>query len=196
MPPRTARRLVTAAVLAATLPGAASCAVGPERATPVGVVAAASPAAAPAGSASPAAPVVPARVPETLSFTAKTLDGTAFSAAALAGKPVVLWFWAPWCATCASQAWTVAEIAPKYRDTVPIVGVAGLGEQKGMKEFVTEFDLAGTPQLDDRSGTLWRRFEVVEQSTFVIVDRDGRVVHQGFLDGESLTRQVDALARG
>ncbi|MEU9825641.1 TlpA family protein disulfide reductase [Micromonospora chersina] len=196
MPPRTARRLVTAAVLAATLPGAASCAVGPERATPVGVVAAASPAAAPAGSASPASPVVPARVPETLSFTAKTLDGTAFSAAALAGKPVVLWFWAPWCATCASQAWTVAEIAPKYRDTVPIVGVAGLGEQKAMKEFVTEFDLAGTPQLDDRSGTLWRRFEVVEQSTFVIVDRDGRVVHQGFLDGESLTRQVDALARG
>ncbi|MEW2328480.1 redoxin domain-containing protein [Micromonospora chersina] len=195
MPPRTARRLVTAAVLAATLPGAASCAVAPERATPVGVVAAASPAAAPAGSASPAAPVVPARVPETLSFTAKTLDGTAFSAAALAGKPVVLWFWAPWCATCASQAWTVAEIAPKYRDTVPIVGVAGLGEQKAMKEFVTEFDLAGTPQLDDRSGTLWRRFEVVEQSTFVIVDRDGRVVHQGFLDGESLTRQVDALAR-
>ncbi|MEU4369261.1 TlpA family protein disulfide reductase [Micromonospora chersina] len=196
MPPRTARRLVTAAVLAATLPGAASCAVGPERATPVGVVAAASPAAAPAGSGSPAAPVVPDRVPETLSFTAKTLDGTAFSAAALAGKPVVLWFWAPWCATCASQAWTVAEIAPKYRDTVPIVGVAGLGEQKAMKEFVTEFDLAGTPQLDDRSGTLWRRFEVVEQSTFVIVDRDGRVVHQGFLDGESLTRQVDALARG
>ncbi|KAB1908774.1 redoxin domain-containing protein [Micromonospora sp. AMSO31t] len=188
---RTARRLVTAALLAATLPGAASCAVGPERATPVGAVA-----PAPAASASPAAPVVPARVPETLSFTAKTLDGTAFSAAALAGKPVVLWFWAPWCATCASQAWTVAEIAPKYRDTVPIVGVAGLGEQKAMKEFVSEFELAGTPQLDDRSGALWRRFEVVEQSTFVVVDRDGRVVHQGFLDGESLTRQVDALARG
>lgn len=191
MRPRTARRLVTAAVLAATLPGAASCAVGPERPTPVGAVA-----PAPAASASPAAPVVPARVPETLSFTAKTLDGTAFSAAALAGKPVVLWFWAPWCATCASQAWTVAEIAPKYRDTVPIVGVAGLGEQKAMKEFVSEFELAGTPQLDDRSGALWRRFEVVEQSTFVVVDRDGRIVHQGFLDGESLTRQVDALARG
>ncbi|MEU1684830.1 redoxin domain-containing protein [Micromonospora sp. NPDC005707] len=193
MRPPTARRLVTAAVLAVTLPGAASCAVGPERATPVGAVA---PAPAASASASPAAPVVPARVPETLSFTAKTLDGTAFSAAALAGKPVVLWFWAPWCATCASQAWTVAEIAPKYRDTVPIVGVAGLGEQKAMKEFVSEFELAGTPQLDDRSGALWRRFEVVEQSTFVVVDRDGRIVHQGFLDGESLTRQVDALARG
>ncbi|SCG61198.1 TlpA family protein disulfide reductase [Micromonospora inositola] len=178
-------RLVTAAVLVAALLGAASCAVGPEPGAPVGAVAAASPAAA---------PVVPARVPETLKFTAKTLDGTRFSAAELAGKPVVLWFWAPWCATCASQAWTVAEIAPKYRDTVPIVGVAGLGEQQAMNEFVTEFDLAGTPQLDDRAGTLWRRFEVVEQSTFLIIDRNGRVVHQGFLDGESLSRRVAALA--
>ena len=190
------RRLVTAAVLAAALLGAASCAVGPEPGAPVSAVAAASPAAAsaaPTGTPS-APPVVPARVPETLKFSAKTLDGTTFSAAGLAGKPVVLWFWAPWCATCASQAWTVAEIAPKYRDTVPIIGVAGLGEQKAMKEFVTEFDLAGTPQLDDRAGVLWRRFEVVEQSTFLIIDRDGRVVQQGFLDGESLSQRVAALA--
>ncbi|PWU43988.1 redoxin, partial [Micromonospora globispora] len=156
----------------------------------------ASPAASatPTGAPASAAPAVPARVPDTLQFTATTLDGTTFSAARLAGKPVVLWFWAPWCATCASQAWTVAEIAPKYRDTVPIVGVAGLGEQQAMKDFVREFDLAGTPQIDDRAGALWRRFEVVEQSTFLIIDRDGRVVHQGFLDGESLTQRVAALA--
>jgi peroxiredoxin len=193
-------RPATAAVLVAALLGVASCAVGPEPGPPVGAVAAASPTTGSpgAGPAGPTAtpPVVPARVPETLTFSAKTLDGTTFSAARLAGKPVVLWFWAPWCATCASQAWTVAEIAPKYRDTVPIVGVAGLGEQKAMREFVTEFDLGGTPQLDDRAGALWRRFEVVEQSTFLIIDRDGRVVHQGFLDGESLSRRVAELAGG
>ncbi|WP_200213939.1 TlpA family protein disulfide reductase [Micromonospora coerulea] len=195
----TVSRRATAAVAVAALLGAASCAVGPEPRAPVGAVAAASPAAASAGPGTPtgtpaAAPVVPARAPDTLRFTAKTLDGTTFSAAGLAGKPVVLWFWAPWCATCASQAWTVAEIAPKYRDTVPIVGIAGLGDQQAMKEFVTEFDLGGTPQLDDRAGVLWRRFEVVEQSTFLIIDRNGRVVHQGFLDGESLSRRVAALA--
>ncbi|MGR6321410.1 redoxin domain-containing protein [Micromonospora soli] len=202
LPARVARRLVPAALLAVALPATAACAVGPERATPVGVVAApsagpvtGSPTAGPSPTARPS-PAVPAKVPETLSFSAKTLDGTTFSAAALAGRPVVLWFWAPWCATCASQAWTVAEIAPRYRDSVPIVGVAGLGQQQAMKDFVAEFDLAGTPQLDDRAGALWRRFEVVEQSTFLIIDRDGRVVHQGFLDGESLTRQVETLARG
>ncbi|MFJ1541511.1 TlpA family protein disulfide reductase [Micromonospora chalcea] len=193
---RTAVRVTAAAVLAATL--ATGCAAGPE----AGAVPPAAPAAAPPDVASPAATAggptsaPPAAVPATLAFTGRTLDGTAFDAAALAGRPVLLWFWAPWCATCASQAWTVAEIAPAYRDTVPIVGVAGLGEQKAMKDFVTEFDLGGTTQIDDRKGALWRRFKVTEQSTFVVLDRTGRVVHQGFLDGEALTRQVETLARG
>ncbi|MGV9766106.1 TlpA family protein disulfide reductase [Micromonospora tulbaghiae] len=201
---RTAARVTAAAVLAATLAAATACAAGPGGGAPAGAVAPASPAPAspaltPSAAGSPAATPAsasPARVPATLSFTGKTLDGTAFDAAALAGRPVVLWFWAPWCATCASQAWTVAEIAPAYRDTVPIVGVAGLGEQKAMKSFVTEFDLGGTTQIDDRAGALWRRFKVTEQSTFVVLDRTGRVVHQGFLDGEALTRQVETLARG
>ncbi|MFI7508778.1 redoxin family protein [Micromonospora aurantiaca] len=194
---RTAARVTAAALLAATLAAATACAAGPEPGDRAGAVAPAPPAAAsPSGPASAPASASPAVVPAALSFTGKTLDGTAFDAAALAGRPVVLWFWAPWCATCASQAWTVAEIAPTYRDTVPIVGVAGLGEQKAMKSFVTEFDLGGTTQIDDRAGALWRRFKVAEQSTFVVLDRTGRVVHQGFLDGEALTRQVETLARG
>lgn len=194
---RPAARLTVAATLAGTLLAASACAVGPTSAQPAAEVAVpvatASTSAAPS-SAAPTPTGAPAVVPDALRFTGRTLDGTAFSAAALAGRPVVLWFWAPWCATCASQAWTVAEIAPKYRDTVPIVGVAGLGEQKAMRSFVTEFELGGTTQIDDRAGALWRRFEIVEQSTFLIIDRDGKVVHQGFLDGEDLTRRVAALA--
>ncbi|WP_431917952.1 TlpA family protein disulfide reductase [Micromonospora wenchangensis] len=194
---RPAARLAVAATLAGTLLAASACAVGPTAAQPAAEVAVPVATAPNSAAPSPAAPTptgAPAVVPDALRFTARTLDGTAFSAAALAGRPVVLWFWAPWCATCASQAWTVAEIAPKYRDTVPIVGVAGLGEQKAMRSFVTEFELGGTTQIDDRAGALWRRFEIVEQSTFLIIDREGKVVHQGFLDGEDLTRRVAALA--
>ncbi|PZG09504.1 redoxin [Micromonospora craterilacus] len=193
---RTTRRstgAVAAVLLAATL-AAAGCAAdtGTEAVRPVGAPPTATPAVAAASpSTGPAGPVP---VPDTLRFTGKTLDGAAFDAAALAGRPVVLWFWAPWCATCASQAWTVAEIAPGFRDTVPIIGVAGLGGHRAMTDFATEFELGPVPQLDDREGVLWRRFEVVEQSTFVIIDRDGRVIHQGYLDGEDLTRRVTAMA--
>ncbi|WP_422736317.1 TlpA family protein disulfide reductase [Micromonospora sp. WMMD729] len=191
-PPRVA---IVGALVAALLATAACTGTMPPDAAAAGAAptstSAPTPSATPSAGASstPAAPV-----PDTLRFTGTTLTGSAFDATRLAGRPVVLWFWAPWCATCASQAWTVAEIAPKYRDTVPIVGVAGLGEQRDMKNFVTEFDLGDTPQIDDRKGALWKRFKVTEQSIFVIIDRDGKVVHQGFLDGESLTARVAALA--
>ncbi|MBM7490198.1 thiol-disulfide isomerase/thioredoxin [Micromonospora luteifusca] len=188
-----ARRAGTAAALTAALLGAVSCT---GTAKPSSAVAGTAPATtAPAAATPTSSPdVTPAQVPDILRFTGTTLTGTAFDAAQFAGRPVVLWFWAPWCATCASQAWTVAEVAPRYRDTVPIVGIAGLGEQRAMKEFVTEFDLAGMPQIDDRAGALWRRFKVTEQSIFVIIDRDGKVIHQGFLDGEAITARVAALA--
>ncbi|MGW0214901.1 redoxin family protein [Micromonospora chokoriensis] len=193
------RRAVTAGALVTALFGVAAC----TGTAPGGPAAAGSPPAStgspttPTGAPAPPSggpPAAPAQVPDVLRFTGTTLTGAAFDAAQLAGRPVVLWFWAPWCATCASQAWTVAEIAPKYRDTVPIVGVAGLGEQRAMKDFVTEFELAGTTQVDDRKGALWKRFKVTEQSIFVIIDRTGAVVHRGFLDGEALSARVAALA--
>ncbi|MEU1587533.1 redoxin family protein [Micromonospora sp. NPDC005710] len=190
------RRAAAAGVLVVALSGSAAC-TGTAPGGPTAAGSATAPTGAPTTPTSApttAPPAGPAPVPDVLRFTGTTLGGTAFDAAQLAGRPVVLWFWAPWCATCASQAWTVAEIAPKYRDTVPIVGVAGLGERKAMKEFVTEFDLGATPQIEDTRGALWKRFKVTEQSIFVIIDRDGAVVHKGFLDGEALTAKVTALA--
>ncbi|MCG5436765.1 TlpA family protein disulfide reductase [Micromonospora foliorum] len=189
------RRAATAGALVVALLGGAAC----TGTAPGGPAAGSAPASTgappiPTGTPTGGPPAASAQVPDVLRFTGTTLGGAAFDAAQLAGKPVVLWFWAPWCATCASQAWTVAEIAPRYRDTVPIVGVAGLGERKAMKEFVTEFDLGATPQIEDSRGALWKRFKVTEQSVFVIIDRNGAVVHQGFLDGEALTAKVAALA--
>ncbi|MET8263594.1 TlpA family protein disulfide reductase [Micromonospora arida] len=193
------RRAATAGALVVALFGVAACtgtAPGGPAATgsaPASTDAPSAPTGAPP-TPTGGPPAAPAQVPAVLRFTGTTLGGAAFDAAQLAGKPVVLWFWAPWCATCASQAWTVAEIEPRYRDTVPIVGVAGLGERKAMKEFVTEFDLGATPQIEDTRGALWKRFKVTEQSIFVIIDRNGAVVHHGFLDGEALTAKVAALA--
>src|SRR3712207_5182699 len=50
-------------------------------------------------------------VPEQLNFSAKTVDGQEFSGASLAGKPALLWFWAPWCPKCQAEAPTIAEAA-------------------------------------------------------------------------------------
>src|SRR6478736_5413787 len=78
-----------------------------------------------------------AAVPAALSFTGTTLDGKKFDGASMAGKPVVLWFWAPWCATCAGEAASVHDLADKYHGQVDVLGVAGMGPEKDMHQFVS-----------------------------------------------------------
>jgi len=138
----------------------------------------------PAGSAKTGGPAV---VPASLKFTGKTLDGKPFDAAALAGKPVILWFWAPWCATCMGQASEVHDIAVQYAGRVSVLGIAGLDQSvPAMKQFVAEGDVANVPHLDDKAGALYRRFGITEQSTFVLINRKGKVMATTYLDTVTL----------
>ncbi|MGA5299334.1 redoxin domain-containing protein [Nucisporomicrobium flavum] len=144
------------------------------------------------GGATPAAPTA-AAAPAALAFTGRTLDGTQFDAATLAGKPAILWFWAPWCATCASEAMSIADIHDEYGDRLNIVGIAGMGGNKEMHEFVSDLEVGAVPHLDDQPGAIWKKFGVTEQSTYVILDRSGRVVVTSYLDDLQLTTRVKAL---
>ena len=73
--------------------------------------------------------------------------------------------------------------------------MAGLGDVDGMRKFVARTGVAGFPQLVDEAGAVWRRFGVVEQSSYVLVTADGTVVHRGFLDDRELAARVDQLVR-
>ncbi|GGJ79588.1 hypothetical protein GCM10010123_06820 [Pilimelia anulata] len=187
-------RRVRIALAGLFLVGAAGCApVAPADEPPPPAARAAATAGA---AASPAAadPAPPAVVPAALRFTGKTIDGAAFDGGGLAGKPAVLWFWAPFCATCAGQAPTMTDLTKQYGDRVGIVGVAGLGSRPAMREFITDTKVEGVRHLDDGAGAVWRRFGIVEQSVFVILDADGNVLHKGWLDSLDLTRRVEKLA--
>jgi thiol-disulfide isomerase/thioredoxin len=162
---------------------------------PAGVVGAqAQPTGASAGKTSAPAEDRAARpVPPILTFAAKTLEGRRYEAATLAGRPAVLWFWAPWCATCAGPGPTVAEVAQQYGDRLGVLGVAGLGDIAAMRGFVADTETGGVTHLNDRTGAVWRRFEVTEQSTFVLIDKSGRVVHTGWLDSVDFAQRVAAM---
>jgi thiol-disulfide isomerase/thioredoxin len=129
----------------------------------------------------------------TLAFAGRTIDGTPFDAATLAGRPALLWFWAPWCATCAGQAAAVSNVQETYGDRLGVLGIAGMGDNAAMREFVADLDVAGVRNLDDGAGELWKRFGITEQSTFVLVDRAGAVVSTGYLDHQELTSRVASL---
>jgi thiol-disulfide isomerase/thioredoxin len=133
-------------------------------------------------------------VPATLTFTGTTLDGKAFDAASLAGRPTVLWFWAPWCATCFGQAASVSDMQAEFGTKVNLLGVAGLGGADEMREFVTDGQVGDVTHLNDQAGAVWKKFKIAEQSTYVFLDRDGKVLSKGWMDSVDFEGKVAELA--
>lgn len=127
----------------------------------------------------------------TLAFTGTTVDGNAFDGASLAGKPTVLWFWAPWCSTCRAQAGGVADLAQRFEGKVNVVGVGGLSEDSDVRAFAEK--VVGPTHLMDNPGEVWRHFGVTAQSTYVVLDADGKIVEKGYLDDDALVDKVEQL---
>jgi thiol-disulfide isomerase/thioredoxin len=129
-----------------------------------------------------------------LSFTGTTLDGRPFNAATLAGKPVVLWFWAPWCPICKGQAPDVLDLHQQYAGRVGLVGVAGLDDKQNMQPFVDMTRTGDLIHLADPDGKIWQQFGVTQQSTFVLIDASGNVTFSGKAGGDEIRSKVAALA--
>jgi thiol-disulfide isomerase/thioredoxin len=193
--------VLAAALALGFLAGCGPAAAPAAQPAPAPSVAAPSAAAQPAGAQSAgaqsagaqSAAAQPAVVPASLRFTGTTLDGRTFDAATLAGKPTILWFWAPWCATCASEAMSISDLRAEYAGRLNILGIAGMGDNKDMHEFVADLEVGAVPHLDDEPGKLWKKFGVTQQSTYVILDRVGTVVTTGYLDDLQLTNKVKSL---
>ena len=127
-----------------------------------------------------------------LDFTATTVDGSRFDGSSLEGKPAVLWFWAPWCPTCRAQSANVSALATEYDGGVGVVGGGGLdcgGAIKGRGERIPHVTHLG----DDR-GQVWQHFRVTAQSTYTVIDADGEIISEGYLDDAELDDLVARLA--
>lgn len=180
-------RTLLPATLAAALLTLTACGSGEGSTSGGGAGAAATPQAS-----SPAQPAASngndggaegAQVPQVLNFSATTVDGKPFDAKTLAGKPTVLWFWAPWCPTCKGQAAETAKVAADNAGKVNVVGVAGLDKNAAMRDFVADTGTGSFPHLSDENGEVWKRFEVTQQSHYVILDKNGKTVYEGVLPG-------------
>jgi thiol-disulfide isomerase/thioredoxin len=103
----------------------------------------------------------------------------------------VLWFWAPWCPTCRAQGPGVSSLAEKYDGQVNVLGVGGLGDVIDIRDYAAQ--VQGPLHLIDPDGTVWRHFGVTAQSTYVVLDADGDVVADGYLDDHVLADTVAEL---
>lgn len=176
------RGLVVLLLLVLTACGTGGSGTGDDAGAAPGASATGSGAEAGSGSAEPA----------DLDFTATTLEGKAFEGASLAGSPTVLWFWAPWCPTCRAQIPTVSGLADEYDGRVDVVAVGGLDSESEIEALAGDID--HVTHLVDAEGVVWQHFGVTAQSTYTVLDADGLVVSEGYLEDADLEDLVAELA--
>jgi peroxiredoxin len=118
--------------------------------------------------------IAPKLIPDALKFSAPLIGGGEIDLATLAGPPVVLWFWAPFCVICNREAKGIQEAALRWKDTANFVGVAWTGSDDQFENFIERYGLT-FPQISDDLGEIYAKFEIPVQPAMGIVLPTGEV---------------------
>ena len=126
------------------------------------------------------------------------LNGKPFDQKTLAGKVVLVDFWATWCGPCVAEIPNVLEQYEKYhKDGFEVVGISLDQEREALEKFVAEQKLPWPILFEEPKGDGWQHplatfYGISGIPTVVLIGRDGNVIT---LDarGEKLGERLDAL---
>jgi cytochrome c biogenesis protein CcmG, thiol:disulfide interchange protein DsbE len=118
-------------------------------------------------------------------------DGPEIDLTAYRGSPLVVNFWASWCAPCVKEMPDFQEVAEQAGDRVGFLGINVQDAPRNAEAFADElgitYDLARDP-----AGELYNEVRAVGMPTTLFVDADGQVVwrHTGLLDAQDLRETI------
>jgi len=138
-----------------------------------------------------ASSVAPGRPAPDLSV--QTFNGGAVDVASLRGRPLVLNFWASWCAPCRQEAPVLAE-ASRANPGVAFLGAAIQDSEAPARAFEAEFQVPYPDGLDVQAGYL--RYGVTGPPETYFIDSRGIIQarYLGPLDGPTLARYLGKIA--
>ncbi len=139
-------------------------------------------------------PQIGERVPD---FSAELLGGAGTLALGdLRGKPVVVNFWASWCAPCEDEAPLFKRAHEIYGDRVSFLGVDIKDARSDALDFVAEFGL-DYPSVRDETQEIYAAYGLTGQPETFFVDADGIFVDHvaGPVDEAALFDALDILVR-
>ena len=113
------------------------------------------------------------------------------------GRPVLVNFWATWCAPCRTEMPALEEAAATYRDAGLQVLAVNFGEsQPAVLAFAGELSLQ-LPLLLDSDGAVQQSYRVPGYPSSYFIDRQGRVaaVHLGILTEDQLSARLATILR-
>ncbi len=128
-------------------------------------------------------------------FTLPDLDGNMVRLSDFSGRPVVLNFWATWCAPCRLEMPELARAMTDHADRELMVLAINQDETaEQVDSFLTEVGLS-LPALLDAGNEVGAAYGAFFLPTTVIVGPDGIVgaVHRGILSREQLDDYLAAL---
>jgi peroxiredoxin len=135
-------------------------------------------------------------------FVLEKPDGGTLRLSDLQGSPVLVNFWASWCAPCRSEMPELVEAYARYQDSgLVVVGVDLQETDDQVNEFAAEFgvDFPLVVDRDSEVANAWRiggPFEGLPSSYFI--DSQGVVQERSFgpLDEEMIDERVAAILPG
>jgi thiol-disulfide isomerase/thioredoxin len=126
-----------------------------------------------------------------MKFTLSGMDGKKLSLSDLAGKTVVLDFWATWCASCKEQHKLFQEIQRQFQGNGDVVflSISTDDDRNAVEPFLTEQNWADPVYFEDG---LSRALRVAAIPTSIVIDRQGRVFNR--MSGYVSEKFVDLLS--
>lgn len=110
-------------------------------------------------------------------FTLVDLEGNSHTLSDYEGRPVIINFWATWCAPCATEMPAFQKVYDRYReDGLIILAVNNSEAGATIQAFMDERDLDFPVLLDAQFEATFAYDQNAFPTTFFI-DRDGRIQH-------------------
>ncbi|WP_420628580.1 TlpA family protein disulfide reductase [Candidatus Leptofilum sp.] len=110
------------------------------------------------------------------------------------GQPVVLNFWASWCAPCRVEMPSLQQASVRYNGRAAFIGINQGEDWSTITEFGNEYNVS-YPLLFDPDNRVSRLYEVNSLPTTVFIDQHGvvREVVIGILSEAVLQSRVEAM---
>lgn len=109
------------------------------------------------------------------------------------GKPVLAWFWAPFCPTCRGEAPKLDAFMAENSERVKMVGIGTRNDIEYAQGFLEDTGVTNFPLLWEPTGRSWTEHAVAAQPYMILIDADGSEV-QRWPGGGSVTQIENALA--
>lgn len=129
-------------------------------------------------------------------FSGRTLAGANVSLHQYAGRPVVINFFASWCAPCQEEAAGLARIAQRFGSKVQMLGISIDDKPPGAMRFASRYHWSW-PIVYEPNDDLAFRYGIPGKPTTIVVDQRGRIAwqHAGKIGTAPVAAVLQALLK-